>query len=117
MCLLTMRRKGGVISYIVITRNFKMQFVIVVFFFYFFLNVKSCFLGLFLKLDWFFCFYSFDHHVDRHNMLSSNESLHWADADRAMAKRQKVDVKLENDEVNDNYSFPEHTHTYRDTTT
>ncbi|XP_065164436.1 uncharacterized protein NFAT isoform X3 [Atheta coriaria] len=59
----------------------------------------------------------FDHHVDRHNMLSSNESLHWADADRAMAKRQKVDVKLENDEVNDNYSFPEHTHTYRDTTT
>lgn len=50
-------------------------------------------------------------------MLSSNESLHWADADRAMAKRQKVDVKLENDEVNDNYSFPEHTHTYRDTTT
>ncbi|XP_017769731.1 PREDICTED: nuclear factor of activated T-cells 5 isoform X2 [Nicrophorus vespilloides] len=54
----------------------------------------------------------FDQHTDPHS-YSMTDRLNWTD-ERAQAKRSKVDIKLENDEVNENYSFPEHVNAIRD---
>lgn len=48
--------------------------------------------------------FRFDHHVD-HSSVSS-ERMGWHQ-EQPEAKRLRLDIKLEDDEVNDNFSFPE----------
>ncbi|KAG5878493.1 hypothetical protein JTB14_010277 [Gonioctena quinquepunctata] len=48
-----------------------------------------------------------DHHMDpHHHTLGMNERLAWS-GERAEAKRPKLDIKLEHEEINDGYCFPE----------
>ncbi|KAF2883938.1 hypothetical protein ILUMI_22230 [Ignelater luminosus] len=54
----------------------------------------------------------FDNHVDHH--ASITERLAWT-GERAEAKRPRLDIKLEDDEVNDNFTFPETVRTCKDT--
>nr|CAH7716872.1 unnamed protein product [Callosobruchus chinensis] len=50
-----------------------------------------------------------DHHFDSHHHSSCSDSgrLTWSGAP-AEAKRLKLDIKLEHEEYNDNYCFPDH---------
>ncbi|XP_018574169.1 nuclear factor of activated T-cells 5 isoform X2 [Anoplophora glabripennis] len=49
----------------------------------------------------------FDHHMDsHHHIMGMSERLTWT-GERAEAKRPKMDIKLEHDDVNDGYCFPE----------
>lgn len=43
------------------------------------------------------------------------ERLNWTD-ERAQVKRPRLDIKLENDEANDSYCFPETIHCKENTT-
>ncbi|XP_057657150.1 uncharacterized protein LOC130894380 isoform X1 [Diorhabda carinulata] len=52
-----------------------------------------------------------DHHMDPHHHRS--DRLTWT-GDRSESKRQKIDVKLEREEANDNYCFPENVLTSKD---
>ncbi|XP_063903458.1 nuclear factor of activated T-cells 5-like isoform X3 [Zophobas morio] len=47
----------------------------------------------------------FEHHADPHH-LNMSDRLTW-NGERAEAKRLKMDIKLENEEVNDRYCFPD----------
>ncbi|XP_066138604.1 nuclear factor of activated T-cells 5 isoform X2 [Euwallacea fornicatus] len=48
-----------------------------------------------------------DHHVDpHHHTMTMSERLTWT-GERAEAKRLRMDIKVENEEVNDNYCFPD----------
>ncbi|KRT85342.1 hypothetical protein AMK59_1085 [Oryctes borbonicus] len=57
----------------------------------------------------------FDHHMDPH-VMGLSERLHWPD-ERAEAKRPRIDVKLENEEANENYGFPENISRCKENTT
>lgn len=48
-----------------------------------------------------------------HHTMGMNERLTW-NGERAEAKRPKLDIKLENEDVNDNYTFPETNRSYKD---
>lgn len=49
----------------------------------------------------------FEHHMDpHHHIMGMSERLTWT-GERAEAKRPKMDIKLEHDDVNDGYCFPE----------
>ncbi|XP_019864955.2 uncharacterized protein LOC109594196 isoform X2 [Aethina tumida] len=54
----------------------------------------------------------FDHHMDPHQM-SLSERLTWT-GERAQAKRPRMDIKLEHDECNDGYSFPDTIRSHKD---
>ncbi|KAJ8926976.1 hypothetical protein NQ314_020601 [Rhamnusium bicolor] len=57
---------------------------------------------------------TFDHHMDpHHHTIGMSERLTWS-GERAEAKRPKMDIKLENDDVNDGYCFPETVRTCKD---
>lgn len=43
------------------------------------------------------------------------ERLHWPN-DRAEAKRPRIDVKLENEDANENYGFPENINACKENT-
>ncbi|CAG9814095.1 unnamed protein product [Phaedon cochleariae] len=48
-----------------------------------------------------------EHHLEpHHHTLDMAERLSWT-GERAEAKRPKLDIKLENEEINDSYCFPE----------
>ncbi|XP_050309725.1 uncharacterized protein LOC126745779 isoform X2 [Anthonomus grandis grandis] len=48
----------------------------------------------------------FDHHADpHHHTMSMSERLNWT-GERLEPKRLRVDIKVENEDVNDNYCFP-----------
>lgn len=49
-----------------------------------------------------------------HNTMAMTERLPW-NGERSQAKRPKLDIKLEHEDVNDNYTFPETNRTYKDT--
>ncbi|KAJ8952277.1 hypothetical protein NQ318_007445 [Aromia moschata] len=58
---------------------------------------------------------SFDHHMDpHHHTISMSERLTWT-GERAEAKRPKMDIKLESEDVNDGYCFPDTVRTCKDT--
>lgn len=48
----------------------------------------------------------FDHHMDLQHSVNMNDRLMWT-GERAEAKRPRLDIKIENDEFSDNYSFPD----------
>ncbi|XP_050509258.1 uncharacterized protein LOC114332415 isoform X3 [Diabrotica virgifera virgifera] len=54
-----------------------------------------------------------DLHMDPHQHRLGTERLTWT-GERAETKRQKVDIKLEDEEVNDGYCFPETVRTNKD---
>lgn len=55
-----------------------------------------------------------DHHMDPHqHRLGGADRLTWT-GERSETKRQKVDVKLEQEEANDSYCFPENVLTSKD---
>ncbi|XP_044267876.1 nuclear factor of activated T-cells, cytoplasmic 3 isoform X2 [Tribolium madens] len=58
----------------------------------------------------------FDHHADPHHLNSMSERLTW-NGERAEPKRLKMDIKLENEDVNDRYCFPETLRSCKDSTT
>lgn len=43
--------------------------------------------------------------MDQQHSMSMGDRLIWT-GERAEAKRQRLDIKLESDELNDGYSFP-----------
>lgn len=49
--------------------------------------------------------FRFDHHVDNHQYIT--EHSNWSADEQMYRKKSKLDIKLENDEVNDNFGFPE----------
>ncbi|XP_031351413.1 nuclear factor of activated T-cells 5-like isoform X3 [Photinus pyralis] len=55
----------------------------------------------------------FDHHIVDHR-TNLTDRLTWT-GERAEAKRPRLDIKLEDDEINDNFSFPETIRTCKDT--
>ncbi|ENN74818.1 hypothetical protein YQE_08591, partial [Dendroctonus ponderosae] len=49
----------------------------------------------------------FDHHADSHqHTMTMSERVAW-NGERVEAKRPRLDIKVENEEVNDNYCFPD----------
>lgn len=54
----------------------------------------------------------FDHHVVDHR-TNLTDRLTWT-GERAEAKRPRLDIKLEDDEINDNFTFPETIRTCKD---
>lgn len=46
--------------------------------------------------------------MDPHHTMGVTDRLTWS-GERAEAKKPKLDIKLEHEEINDNYSFPEGT--------
>ncbi|XP_074029912.1 nuclear factor of activated T cells 3 isoform X2 [Leptinotarsa decemlineata] len=55
-----------------------------------------------------------DHHMDpHHHTMVLSERLAWT-GERAEAKRPKLDIKVEHDEINDRYCFPEAVRTCKD---
>nr|XP_015835684.1 PREDICTED: uncharacterized protein LOC663601 isoform X3 [Tribolium castaneum] len=58
----------------------------------------------------------FDHHADPLHLNSMSERLTW-NGERAEPKRLKMDIKLENEDVNDRYCFPDTLRSCKDSTT
>ncbi|XP_025829828.1 uncharacterized protein LOC108738118 isoform X2 [Agrilus planipennis] len=58
----------------------------------------------------------FDHHVDHNNIQAYPDRLAWSQ-ERSAAKRQKLNIKVEDDEINDNYSFPDSVRTCKENNT
>ncbi|CAG9863029.1 unnamed protein product, partial [Phyllotreta striolata] len=54
-----------------------------------------------------------DHHMDHHQHSIGSERLTWT-GERAEPKRPKLDIKLENEDLNDGYCFPESVRTCKD---
>lgn len=48
-----------------------------------------------------------------HHTTSLSDRLTWS-GERAETKRAKLDIKLENEEINDNFSFPDTTKTCKE---
>jgi hypothetical protein len=57
----------------------------------------------------------FDHHADPHHVNMSDSRLTW-NGERAEAKRLKMDIKLENEDGNERYCFPDTLRTCKDST-
>lgn len=52
----------------------------------------------------------------QHAMNSMGDRLIWT-GERAEPKRPRLDIKLENEEINDNYNFPDTIRNCKDSTT
>lgn len=50
-----------------------------------------------------------------HHTMGLSDRLTWT-GERTEVKRPKLDIKLENEEVNDNFSFPESTRSSKENT-